>query len=114
DRNLDYLVMSSVINYLSPQVGGDFADPSELRLQRRYQAVVDWSVGIEYQYNDRLRLRAGYEPRSSSIPEDRQDLLIPIGDADLYTMGFGYQWKEDSRIDLGMGYFVTRLNIRPG
>ncbi len=114
DRNLDYLVMSSVINYLSPQVGGDFADPSELRLQRRYEAVVDWSVGIEYQYNDRLRLRAGYEPRSSSIPENRQDLLIPIGDADLYTMGFGYEWKENSRIDFGMGYFVTRLNIRPG
>lgn len=114
DRNLDYLVLSSVVNYLSPQVGGDYADPDELRLPRGYRAVVDWSMGVEYAWNDRLKLRAGYEPRSSSIPNDRQDLLIPIGAADLYTLGFGYKLWENSRMDMGFGYLITRLDIAPG
>src|SRR5690606_24300863 len=115
DRSLDYLVLSSVVNYLSRgAVGGDYADPHELRLQRRYEAVVDWSIGTEYKYNDRLSLRAGYEPRSSVIPEDRQDLLIPIGEADLFTLGFGLQMRENSRVDMAVGYLVTKLDIRPG
>lgn len=115
DQNLDYLVLSSVVNELArAAVGGDYAEPNELRLQRQYQAVVDWSIGVEYAYNDRLKLRAGYEPRSSSIPEDRQDLLIPIGDADLYTAGFGYQLSERGRFDFGCGYLVSKIDIQPG
>lgn len=119
DQPLDYLVLASVVNNLSDiytagQIGGDYADPDELRLQRRYEAVVDASFGVEYRYNDNLFLRAGYEPRSSSIPENRQDLLIPIGDADLYTVGFGYRMGKHSQLDAGFGYLVSEIHIDPG
>lgn len=119
DQELDYLVLASVVNtlansYTGGQIGGDYANPDELRLQRRYEAVVDVSIGVEYRYNDNLMLRAGYEPRSSSIPDERQDLLIPIGDADLYTVGFGYRLGKDSRMDAGFGYLVSDINIEPG
>ena len=118
DQNLDYLVLASVVNQTAGnfygQLGGDYADPDVLRLQRRYQAVVDWSVGVEYTYNDNIKLRAGYEPRSSSIPKNRQDLLIPIGDADLYSVGFGYRLKRNTELDVAFAYLVSDLNIAPG
>lgn len=119
DQDLDYLVLGSVVNNLSDiyfggAIGGDYADPDVMRLQRRYESVVDVSLGVEYRYNDNLLLRAGYEPRSSSIPENRQDLLIPIGDADLYTVGFGYRMGQDSQVDVGFGYLVSEIHIDPG
>jgi len=39
-----------------------------------------------------------------SIPEDRSDLLFPIGDADLYTAGFGWQYDKITRFDAAFGY----------
>ncbi|MCG8314947.1 MAG: outer membrane protein transport protein [Pseudomonadales bacterium] len=118
DSNIDYLVLASVVNQLAEagygKLGGDFADPDEMRLQRQYQAVVDWSVGIEYQHNDNIKLRAGYEPRSSSIPEDRQDLLIPIGEATLYTIGIGYRCDRNTDIDFAFGYMSSQIKIQPG
>lgn len=118
DQNLDYLVLASVVNQTADlyygQLGGDFADPDELRLQRQYESVVDWSVGFEYQFNDNLKLRAGYEPRSSSIPEQRQDLLIPMGEAKLYTLGFGYRLEQNTELDVGFGYLVSEIHIDPG
>lgn len=119
DQDLDYLVLASVVNnladiYSGGGIGGDYADPDVLRLQRHYEAVVDVSIGVEYRYSDNLFLRAGYEPRSSSIPEDRQDLLIPIGDADLYTLGFGYRMGEGAQLDVGFAYLVSEIHIAPG
>ena len=115
DRNLDYLSLSSVVNYLfRHNVGDDYTDRNVLRLPRKFQDVMDWSIGMEYYYNDVLTLRAGYEPRSSVIPEDRQDLLIPIGNADLYGLGIGYRMDAHSQLDMALGYLVTKVDIKPG
>lgn len=115
DRNLDYLSLSSAVNNIfRDNVGGDYSDPDVLRLPRDFQDVTDWSVGVEYYYNDALTLRAGYEPRSSVIPENRQDLLIPIGDADLVGLGVGYRMDARSQLDVALGYLVTRIDIKPG
>lgn len=115
DRNLDYLTLSSVVNHLfRANVGSDYSEPDELRLPREFQDVTDWSAGVEYYYNDTLTLRAGYEPRSSVIPEYRQDLLIPIGEADLYGLGVGYRVDAHSQLDVALGYLVTKIDIKPG
>ncbi|HAG95444.1 MAG: hypothetical protein CSH37_08040 [Thalassolituus sp.] len=115
DRNLDYLTLSSVVNHLFRRnVGSDYSDPDILRLPREFQDVTDWSVGIEYYYNDTLTLRAGYEPRSSVIPGNRQDLLIPIGEADLYGLGVGYRVDAHSQLDVALGYLVSKIDIKPG
>ncbi|MCG8668566.1 MAG: outer membrane protein transport protein [Pseudomonadales bacterium] len=115
DKNLDYLVLASIVNRLfSSNVGADYADPRDLKLPRQYEAVLDWSVGIEYQYNDQIRLRAGYEPRSSAIPENRQDLLIPMSEADLYTIGVGYSFSRNKRLDIAFGYLVSEFSLNPG
>lgn len=115
DRDLDYLSLSSAFNKLfRANVGGDYSDPDVLRLPRDFQDVTDWSVGIEYYYDDVLTLRAGYEPRSSVIPDNRQDLLIPIGNADLYGLGVGYRFDAHSQLDVALGYLVTEIDIKPG
>lgn len=48
------------------------------------------AIGVEYQWNDRLALRMGYEDRPSSIPKEARSPLLPIGDAKLYSIGAEY------------------------
>lgn len=69
-------------------------------------------MGVQYDVNDRLQLRAGYEYRPSAIPKGQADILVPIGDANLYGLGLGYQWDKDTVIDVGFNYFVTKQSVK--
>ena len=40
--------------------------------------------------------------------------MIPIGDADLYSVGFGYRLKRNTELDVAFAYLVSDLNIAPG
>ncbi|MGB1060959.1 MAG: OmpP1/FadL family transporter, partial [Ketobacter sp.] len=100
-QNNDFLTLASVINTLA---GLDYADPDEMRIPRKYEDTWSWAIGAEYQWNDNIVLRAGYEPRSSAIPEDRSDLLFPIGDADLFTAGFGWRYDNLTQVEAAIGY----------
>lgn len=100
-QNNDFLTLASVINTLA---GLDYADPDEMRIPRKYEDTWSWAIGAEYQWNDNIVLRAGYEPRSSAIPEDRTDLLFPIGDADLFTAGFGWRYDNLTQVEAAIGY----------
>ena len=111
DQDVDFLNLASVINQVAHGYGvEDNADADELRLPRGYEAVTSWALGMEYQWNDYLVLRFGYEPRGSAVPEDRYDFLVPIGDATLYSMGFGYQLDSESRLDMGMAYLHSEFS----
>lgn len=66
---------------------------------------------MQYDLNERVQLRAGYEWRPSAIPDDKADALAPIGDAHLYGLGVGYRWDKDTQIDLGFNYFVSKTDI---
>lgn len=108
DGPVDYLTLASVVNNFA---GFDNADSDEMRIPRYYEDVWSWAIGGEYQFNDNLVLRAGYEPRESAIPEDRTDLLFPIGPADLYTVGFGLQLDRTSRVEGAFGYLISETDI---
>ncbi|MEE2733473.1 MAG: outer membrane protein transport protein [Pseudomonadota bacterium] len=103
-QNNDFLTLASVINTLA---GLDYADPDELRIPRGYEDTWSWAIGAEYQWNNNLVLRAGYEPRSSAIPDDRTDLLFPIGDAELFTAGVGWQYDQITRVEAAVGYLYS-------
>ncbi|MCG8673000.1 MAG: outer membrane protein transport protein, partial [Pseudomonadales bacterium] len=110
DQNVDFLNLASVINQLSSGFGvDDNADPNELRLPRGYEAVTSWALGVEYQWDDQTVIRFGYEPRGSAVPDDRLDFLVPIGDATLYSFGFGYRIDADSRMDFALGYLHSEF-----
>jgi len=106
DQPLDYLVFASLLD-------SDGQDES-LTLQRNYKNALSWSIAAEYQWDKSLLLRAGYQRRNSNIPGNALDLIIPISDADFYGVGFAYSTSEDSHIDLGLGYLVSRYNIDYG
>lgn len=111
DRKADFLTLASVVNSLA---GLDDADPDEMRIPRKYEDVWSFAIGGEYQLNDNFVLRAGYEPRGSAIPDDRVDLLFPITEADLYTVGFGWQMDKTRRIEGAFGYLYSESDTPAG
>lgn len=113
DRNVDFLTLASVVNFVSPGVGDD-ADPDEMRIPRHYEDSWSAALGVEYTMNDNLVLRFGYEPRASSIPDDRTDLLFPITDAQLFSCGFGWQYDKSTRIEGSFGYLYSDSNTPSG
>ncbi|MBV1922066.1 MAG: outer membrane protein transport protein [Pseudomonadales bacterium] len=111
DGPADFLTLSSVVNAF---IGEDNADSRELRIPRNYEDVVSWAIGAEYQYNDNLVFRMGYEPRGSAIPDDAVDLLVPLAESDLYSFGFGYQLDSYSRVDASIAYLHSEFSAGVG
>ncbi|MCP5017646.1 MAG: hypothetical protein GY938_20600, partial [Ketobacter sp.] len=95
---------------LAPQ----YSTSDTLTIPRHYESVWNLAFGVEHQYSDRLALRAGWEPRKSSIPDDKQGVLLPIGDANLFTVGFGYDWQTDKHFDVAFGYLRAEADIPAG
>jgi len=91
-----------------------YATEDSLVIPRHYESVWNFAMGVEYQYNDRLALRAGWEPRTSSVPDDKLDVLLPMGEANLYATGVSYEWDNDMTIDLALAYFVSENDIPAG
>ncbi|MCG8315238.1 MAG: outer membrane protein transport protein [Pseudomonadales bacterium] len=113
--NVDFLSLSNIVyQFPAAQGDGDNADPTIMRIKRNYESVWSWAIGMEYQYNDNLVLRCGYEPRESAIPDDRVDLLAPIAYADLYTFGAGYQLDAYSQVDMAFGYLISDFDAPAG
>ena len=77
---------------------------SSIDIPRGFEDTINWGVGVEYRYSDNLALRLGYEPRKSGIPDDKIDFSIPLGDMDLYGMGFSWKTDKDSTLDFSVMY----------
>lgn len=84
---------------------------SSIALPLGFQSPWNWGIGVEYSATDRLKLRMGYEPRTSSIPDDKRNPLIPINNAQLFGVGLGYRFDEDTDVDLSVGFLRSRDNI---
>lgn len=104
DRELDML---RIAKNFDPEHASD----RTITLDRGYRDTWSWALGAQYDVNDRLQLRAGYEYRPSAIPKSKADVMVPVGDAKLYGLGFGYQWDKDTVIDVGLNYYVTNRSI---
>ncbi|PIE41669.1 MAG: aromatic hydrocarbon degradation protein [Gammaproteobacteria bacterium] len=85
-----------------------------LTVPRKYKNATNWALGIEYQYNDQLALRFGYEPRDSGVPDDKRDFLIPLGDFDLYGLGAEYKPNPYETFDIAIGFGKIDEYIRTG
>lgn len=79
-------------------------EASSITIPRHYEDAANWAIGLEYHYSDRLALRLGYEPRKSGVPDDKRDFLLPLGDFDLYGVGFEYNINAKEVFDLAIGY----------
>ena len=106
DKQVDFLKLARL---LSP-----YAELETLTIPRNYESVWNWALGLEYQYNNNLALRFGYEPRKSSIPDDKQDVLLPVGDAELFAFGFEYRLGASQIIEAGFGYLLAKADVPAG
>jgi long-subunit fatty acid transport protein len=104
DRNVNLLEMARIFGV---------ADASKLVIPRGYRNTIDWGVGLQLRVTDALTLRAGYEPRKSSIPSDKLDLIAPLPDITIKSLGLGYQLHEGTRIDIGASYASARFHVPP-
>lgn len=84
-----------------------------VQYQLGLQDVTYWGMGTEYQFSDRLALRAGYENRPSAVPKDKPNAFIPINDGDLFSVGFGYGLEDENNIDVAIGYMISETHYPP-
>jgi long-subunit fatty acid transport protein len=104
DRQLDFLNAAKI---LAPgEVTGN-----TLRQNLNYKSVWSFGFGIEYQMSSRLKARIGYEPRTTSIPTDRRNVMAPLGFAPMYGIGFGYRWDLDTEIDVSLSFLKSQETI---
>jgi len=87
------------------------ADPSKLVIPRGYRNVVHYGLGLQLKVTDSITLRAGYEPRKSSVPNDKIDLIAPLPDITIKSLGAGIVTKGGTRIDATASYASGRFSV---
>jgi len=75
-------------------------DSTKLKIPRGYKSLVNFGYGLQLYPFDRLALRFGYEPRKSSIPKNGIDLIAPLPDTKLYSVGLNF--KITKTMDLSL------------
>ena len=93
-------------------VEGTFGD--RLEVPRGYVDTVNWGIGFEYKYNQKLDLRLGWEPRKTGIPDDKRDYLIPLSDLDVLAVGFSYKLTKHSSFDFAFSHIKAEMFIPTG
>jgi long-subunit fatty acid transport protein len=82
-------------------------------IPRGYKNTINYGMGLQVQVTDALSLRAGYEPRKSSVPSDKIDLISPLPDLTIKSVGLGYATKDGLRIDAAASYASGRFDVVP-
>ncbi|OUR90995.1 hypothetical protein A9Q81_18145 [Gammaproteobacteria bacterium 42_54_T18] len=105
DPNTELLTLLGTLDSI---LALDTATSDSISLPLYFEDTWSWSIGMEYGYSDTLTLRMGYEDRRSSIPHDRQTLLVPLSDINVYAMGFSYRVDALSEIDFAISYYAPK------
>jgi long-subunit fatty acid transport protein len=100
------LAVTSLARLFSPG-----STSTRLSFPLEFESTWNLAFGLEYDVTSRLALRAGYEPRASAIPEDRRSPMVPINEANYYSLGLGYQWDNDTEVDLGIATLRSEDSI---
>ena len=80
------------------------ADSTKLRMPRGYKNQLHFGYGMQVKATEKLTLRFGYEPRKSSIPANKIDLVAPLPDTKLYSVGANYKISNDTDISIAASY----------
>lgn len=102
------LELMTLIGTLDQLLALETATSDSISVPLYFEDTWSWSMGIEYAYSDRLTLRTGYEDRRTSIPNDRQTVLVPLSDIDVYAVGFSYVIDGISEVDVAFSYYVPK------
>ncbi|WP_420476210.1 OmpP1/FadL family transporter [Noviherbaspirillum sp. ST9] len=81
-------------------------DSTRLALPRGYKNTLHFGYGLQTKVSEKLTLRFGYEPRKSSIPKDKLDLVAPLPDTKLYSIGANYKINKEMDISVAASYMT--------
>jgi long-subunit fatty acid transport protein len=89
-------------------------DSGKLVIPRNYKSVVNFAYGLQLYPMERLQIRLGYEPRKTSVPANKIDLLAPLPNTKLLSAGIGFKLNKDTDINITGSYmsgrFITPAN----
>ena len=86
-------------------------DPSKLTLKRGYKNTITYGLGLQFQATDSLTLRLGYEQRPTSVPNSAMDLIAPLPDLAIKSVGLGYVTRKGLRIDVTASYAEGSFSV---
>ncbi|RLP53354.1 MAG: hypothetical protein D6160_16265 [Ketobacter sp.] len=112
DRDIAFLMLGSIADKLLYR-GQNGIEPNGVRYQLNLQDVTYWGMGTEYQYNDKLAFRLGYENRPSAVPSETPNAFIPINDGILYSVGIAYEFESENTLDFSIGYMNSKSHYPP-
>ncbi len=87
DRRIELFRLTKLMGY----AGGD----STMKLENGFKDTIHYSFGLELEPIDGVFLRFGYDARPTSVKESHFS-MIPMGDMQLYSFGFGIETKKIS------------------
>ena len=74
--------------------------------------TIRYSVGVNYHYNDNLKLRAGFAYDEEAISDEFRTARIPGNDRKWLALGAGLQVTPDAKIDIGYAHlFINKAKI---
>lgn len=71
---------------------------------QNYQTTWAFALGGEYNYNDKLALRAGYQYDETPTTDAFRTTVTPDGDRQWFSTGATYKFNEKLSLDLGATY----------
>lgn len=90
---------------------GNGITATSLSLPLKFRSPWNFSFGMQYDVNERLKLRLGYEPRTSAIPDYRRNPMVPINNAQLFGSGLTYRFDRNADIDLTAAFIRSSDRI---
>jgi long-subunit fatty acid transport protein len=102
DQNINLLDMAHIFG---------ISDATKLTIPVGARSVVNYSFGMQLNVTSDLTLRAGYEPRKSSIPNNQLDLVAPLPNTKLMSLGLGYKLGNGASISLAGTLMKGSYNI---
>ena len=101
-KDLDFNYKSPIPAILVPS----FDDP----IAKNWKDSNAYRIGITHQYNDKLKLLAGFAIDKTPIPSTSLGFELPSADAKLYSVGFEYKYND--KMTFGMGYLYDSKDDR--
>jgi long-subunit fatty acid transport protein len=86
-------------------------DASRLVIPRGYRSVWHYGYGLQLDVWDGVKLRFGYEPRKSSVPITKLDLIAPMPDLPVKSIGASYEMKDGMKLEAGFSYARGRFYV---
>ena len=86
--------------------GGVLASAFDAAKEKNWKDANAYRIGVTHQYNDKLKLMAGFAYDEAGAPKETIGFELPDSDAKLYSVGIEY--KLDEQMSIGLAYLYDQ------